>query len=314
MTLGEDTAILTLLMSPGAGPMAVHRALGTANAMGCELANLFDMPAATLEQRVPEHTGRPVQKILACDESKRVRATKLMEAVQAAGGCTVLTDSDYYPFALRETLSASMPPLLFCAGNIGLLMEPGAAIVGTRTATDPGLALSKRCGEVFAEAGITVISGGAAGVDTAAHEGTLRAGGNTIVVLPQGLLTYQPTDIIREGLSERRVCLVSEFIPDMPWQTQAAVIRNATISAMSRLVCVIEPKKTGGSIRTAKCAIQNGRRVLIYLTNPNDPVIKQLSRTHTFNILDDNRRFHEERLVAFWRSAPPIVRKQPELL
>ncbi len=98
-------------------------------------------------------------------------------------------------------------------------------------------------------------------MDAAAHGAALAAGGATVIVLPQGALSYEKPSAYGEAMRAGRVLLLSEFVPDLPWCTHAAVQRNATISVLSDGLCVIAPAKQGGSIRTARCAIERAKPV-----------------------------------------------------
>jgi DNA processing protein len=313
MSETTDTAILALMMVPGAGSLSVHRAIAAAKQLGCGLDLLFEKTAKELLERLPGHPERLTQLLLLCTPELCERAARLIQRVVDAGGLVLPITHPNYPASLLNTLGHSAPPLLFCAGDRSLLVTDSAAIVGSRVASDDGLKLAKRSAEVLAKSGVVIVSGGAAGVDTSAHEGALGAGGRTVVVLPEGILNYRMPVPIAEGFEDRRVCIVSEFAPDMPWQTQAAVVRNATISALARMVLVIEPRKTGGSIRTAQHATQQGKRVLVYLPESSDPAEKALAKGFPMNILDENNRFLPERLLGFWKTAPLPERKQKEL-
>ena len=110
---------------------------------------------------------------------------------------------------------------------------------------------------------MAVVSGGAAGVDWAAHDAALQSGGSTVIFLPQGILVYEMSSAWREAMDEGRLLLASEYLPDAPWRTYAAVSRNALIAAQARLVCVIEPRKQGGSLLTARHAVDQGKQVLV---------------------------------------------------
>jgi len=195
-----------------------------------------------------------------------------LAAIRRIGATAIPAASADYPEMVHRHLGASAPPLLFVLGNDRLLHEPAAAVVGARDPTAAGHDLGAQCARVFAERGIPVVSGGAKGVDTAAHHAALAAGGTTIVVLPQGLAGYWPTTALQAGLHADAAVIVSEFPPHTPWEVHAAVTRNATISAFGRVVCVIEPKKTGGSIRTARLAIGQGKRVFIHCAPGHDGV------------------------------------------
>ncbi|HPU96797.1 MAG TPA: DNA-processing protein DprA, partial [Candidatus Hydrogenedentes bacterium] len=107
-----------------------------------------------------------------------------------------------------------------------------------------------------------VVSGGAAGIDAAAHNAALESGGNTIFIVPADILGYCPAWI--EAAISGRALFLSESLPGALWTTHAAVQRNRLIAAMAQAVWVVEPRKEGGSIRTARIAAGLNRPVACY--------------------------------------------------
>lgn len=198
-------------------------------------------------------------------------------------------------------------------GDLALLARPSAAVVGARDPSERGLSLARACAAFFARERIPVVSGGARGIDAAAHDAALACGGATAVVLPQGLLTYRVPRPLFEAIEEGRAAIVSEFVPDTDWETRAAVTRNATISALSRLVCVIEPKKTGGSIRTARCALAQRKRVLVYCAPDQRSTGRMLKQAGAQDLVDHTGNPDPEYLQTIWRMAPQPVAQQTEL-
>jgi len=168
-----------------------------------------------------------------------------------------------YPERLEAYLEISAPPIVFLYGEPSLLRQDGCAVVGTRSPSKAGVNAARRASERIAAAGLTLVSGGAVGVDRAAHDAAVLAGGTTVIFLPQGIKTYVLPEPWRKAMDEGRLLLASEYLPDTPWQTYAAISRNALIAAQALLVCVIEPRKQGGSILTARHAVEQGKPVLV---------------------------------------------------
>jgi predicted Rossmann fold nucleotide-binding protein DprA/Smf involved in DNA uptake len=142
----------------------------------------------------------------------------------------------------------------------------------------------------------------------------LRNGGKTVVVLPQGILTYRGPALLFDAIQDGRAAVVSEFAPDMAWETHAAVTRNTTISAFSLLVCVIEPKKTGGSVRTARCALAQGKRVLVYPARGCASVVQSLSNGGALELVEGLLPVGLDELADLWRTACVHPREQETLL
>lgn len=156
------------------------------------------------------------------------------------------------------------PPItLWLRGRAPLLHDTAVAVVGARQATPAGLAVATRVARELAEAGLVVVSGMARGIDGAAHQGALDAGGRTIAVLGCGADVVYPRE---HSELARRIwesgALVSEAPPGsapLPWRFP---LRNRIISGLARAVVVIEASERSGSLITAKAALEQGRDVL----------------------------------------------------
>ncbi|MDR1409280.1 MAG: DNA-processing protein DprA [Oscillospiraceae bacterium] len=180
----------------------------------------------------------------------------------AANGWIILTpESVDYPPLLRTIIN---PPLvLFCQGETELLHHPmPLGVVGTRGASYRSRKIANRLCVSLTGAGTLIVSGGALGVDSAAHEGALAALGKTIAVLGTGLdVPYLMENApLRKRISESGV-LVTEFPPGTAAMSRNFPIRNRIISGMSRGVLVIEAGERSGSLITAGFALEQGRDV-----------------------------------------------------
>lgn len=310
----EIATIMTLLRVPGAGNKAARRAMALARSANLSLHALTELSAREIVERFPGTGEDHIVLLLSqCVPLSRETELRLLARVEQSGA-QVLTcaDSDF-PQALARDLGNRAPALLFLAGDRELLDEPAVAIVGAREVSERGAMLAAECARTFARAGLCIVSGGAAGVDTAAQGAALDEGGKTVVVLPQGLLTFRGPRQLLQAIADGRAAILSEFLPDMTWQTHAAVTRNGTISALSRLVCVIEPKKQGGSVRTARCAIEQGKRALIYCAPGYQAVGRALRQAGAGSLLDAEGQFDSGYLLAQWESAPAPPEGQGEL-
>ncbi|MEI6970773.1 MAG: DNA-processing protein DprA [bacterium] len=178
----------------------------------------------------------------------------------AALGIAILTRDDAeYPRRLCEIHD---PPLaLYVRGKL-IGTEPCIAVVGTRHATHYGRDCAERLSYQLVQAGFTVASGLALGVDTAAHKGALKAGGRTVAVIGCGLDTmYPPENKALAAEIAASGAVVSEFpLGRQPDRTTFA-IRNRVVSGMSMGVLVIEAGKTSGALITSRQALEQGRTV-----------------------------------------------------
>ncbi len=309
---GEDSrmdredinALLALLLVDGAGRVAVREVALAAQQAETPLAELVRLPTEELVRLLP-HGFDAVPPLLArLPDGNLVRAAGLLEFVEDAdAGVLVFTD-DAFPDAISSSLGSATPVLLFVLGDPALLNQPMAAIVGARKAAEKGLGLARVCATAFGKNGVPVVSGGADGVDKAAHGAVLEAGGKTVIVLPQGLLTFRPGPQLQFALEDGRATVVSEFRPDLRWERHAAVTRNATIAALAEAVCVIEPKKKGGSIRTANCAIEQGKQLLVYCDESQRATADTLAQAGALDLLDEDGQFCSDRLAELWNGRP----------
>lgn len=173
-----------------------------------------------------------------------------------------LTDKDY-----PELLSyiPNPPCVLYVKGDKSCLSGSlNIAVVGTRKATDYGIEMAREIGKDLSAAGAIVVSGGAVGVDCAAHEGALSGGGKTIAVLGCGInYAYLMSNaLLREKISQNGA-VVSEYPPDYPAYASNFPIRNRIISGLSLGTIVIEAGKKSGSLITANLANDQNRDVFV---------------------------------------------------
>ena len=170
-----------------------------------------------------------------------------------------LHDPDY-PALLRRT--PGPPRLLHVAGDPALLWHPGVAIVGSRGPTAGGRETAHEFARVLAASGLSVISGLAAGIDTAAHEGALAAGGRTIAVVATGVDIPYPS---RNAALRTRIAaegaIVSEHPPGTPARPGQFPRRNRIIAGLALGTLVVEAAHRSGALITARLAADAGREV-----------------------------------------------------
>ncbi|HEY8474366.1 MAG TPA: DNA-processing protein DprA [Natronosporangium sp.] len=215
--------------------------------------------AALLAEQLVEHDAL-LPAIDLPDQLIAEAAAQLAEWEAAGFGVhTVLDDS--YPPQLREI--RELPPVIFTRGR--LVDDTRAiAVVGSRKASDRGLRIARVVAETLAKQSITVVSGLAVGIDTAAHEAALRAGGRTVAVIGTGIRRYYPAAnrelqqrIAFEGL------VVSQFWPDAPPRRQHFPMRNAVMSGYAAATVVVEAGEHSGARTQARLAVQHGRPVVL---------------------------------------------------
>lgn len=177
---------------------------------------------------------------------------------------------DKYPPALGHI--EDFPPLLYVRGDVAALSKIGCAVVGTREASRLGTSWAKQISEIFASRDYCVVSGLALGIDTAAHEGALRAGGVTIAVMAHGLdhVTPASNKDLAKAILENRGALIAEHPPGFPPRPQEFVRRNRIQSGMSVCSVVVESGESGGAIHQGKFAHKQKRR--LYCVVPDQTV------------------------------------------
>ncbi len=165
-----------------------------------------------------------------------------------------------YPRLLREIHDP--PPVLFVRGALEPQDGLALAIVGSRHATRYGIAQAEGLARELANAGMTVVSGLARGVDAAAHRGALAAGGRTVAVVAGGLLQIYPSE--HRGLADR-VCEQGAVVSESPLTARPSARvfpqRNRIISGLCLGVCVVEAADRSGALITAHHAMEQGREV-----------------------------------------------------
>jgi len=176
-------------------------------------------------------------------------------------GISVLTwEDDDYPVRLREVHQS--PPVLYVRGEIKPVDDWSVAIVGTRRVTAYGSQVTAKIAASLAQAGVTVVSGLARGVDGVAHKAVLDAGGRTIAVLGCGLDRMYPPE--HRKLAEQITqsgALISDYAPGTPPEATNFPPRNRIISGLSKATVVVEAGQRSGALITAQFAVDQGREV-----------------------------------------------------
>ena len=220
------------------------------------LSLLGNLPRVHLTERLKNDPDLLSQASSGLEEARAVRERAERAAIQV-----IAWNDRNFPTSLA-TLT-DLPPVLWYRGQLSCTEPPAIAIVGSRAASAVAIETASRLAADVAAAGITVVSGLARGVDSAAHRAALQCG-RTIAVLGSGLDRVYPgehlalaQEIAKAGL------LVSEFPPGTPPLPHHFPMRNRLISGLSLGVVVIEASEKSGSLITASCALDQGREVMV---------------------------------------------------
>ncbi len=298
----EAAWVLAMLLRDNTGRAAVNHMRRLARRAGYSLDELSRMDAWKLLPLAHGPEEEAVRAFLQLTRRDRERAEKHLEFCQTMGVGFHLAESEHYPAVFAQKLGVQAPPLLFTCGELDLLTTPAAAVVGARRVTTEGGVLARRLGQTFAALGVTLVSGNADGVDSAAQEGAWQAGGSVIAVLPHGVGELREPRCLDQSL------YISEFAPTAPWETHAAVTRNSAIAALARLVCVIEPASMHGSAETGRSALTHGAPALVE-PHPRQPARANELRALGAGLLRPDGRLDPAYIEAAWieagAAAPP---------
>jgi DNA processing protein len=193
-----------------------------------------------------------------------------IEALAGLGGIHLMADEPDYPVPLRNI--ADPPPVLTLLGRTELLAARAMAVVGARNASGNGRFLATSLAREVSQRGLTVVSGLARGIDTAAHQGGLEGPGSTIAVLGAGIdVIYPPENADLHARIAAEGLIVSERAPGTPPLARHFPRRNRIIAGLSSAVLVVEAASRSGSLMTARLAGAEGREVLAVPGSPLDP-------------------------------------------
>jgi DNA processing protein len=195
---------------------------------------------------------------------EKVKATSIRESrlrLINSGATFITPESEFWPSGLNDLTAA--PFGLVVKGDIGILKARGIAIVGTRNPTPYGIKTAWEFATGFVDRQWTVISGGAYGIDSAAHKGSLIAEGSTIAILASGIDFVYPSGNARlfAEICENGA-LVSEVLPGIHPVPSRFLTRNRLIAAISQATLVVEAAFRSGSLRTARDAAELMRPVM----------------------------------------------------
>lgn len=194
------------------------------------------------------------------DDDSRKAVSELAERLRDDRTKILLAEDAQWPRQVNALPAA--PAYLFARGNQELLRAPAVGMCGSRHATERGLDAARMCGKTVAARGWHVVSGYAKGVDTETHLAALSGGGNTVIVLAEGILHFRRKRAF-DGLpfNSKTVLVLSQFPPTQRWTAGAAMTRNGLIVTLGGSLVVIEAGETGGTLNAGRQALKLGRPV-----------------------------------------------------
>ncbi len=166
-----------------------------------------------------------------------------------------ILDSNY-PIDIKRTLSKNAPTIISVIGNINLINQNKVGFCGSRKASEKGLDIAKDCVEQLVEKDLVIVSGYASGIDQQTHITTLKNGGSTIIVLPEGINHFRVKKELKNDWDWNRILVISEFLPNAIWSAGRAMQRNNTIISLSDIMILIESGESGGSMEAGKRTLE----------------------------------------------------------
>ena len=241
-----------ILATPGIGGARLERLkqfFGDAptvwRASAVELSRAGVLNAREIEQLTRQRSIQDPEAVLADWQTRGIRICSL--------------DDDDYPHLLRQCYNP--PPLLFYRGHLPSQANC-LAVVGSRHATPYGRNVARSYSETLSRGGVTIVSGAARGIDSAAHEGALAGGSPTIAVLGSGVdIAYPPENRKLIEQIAQTGCVISEYPPGTPPTAGRFPARNRIIAGMSVAVLVVEAAEKSGALITADFALEENRDV-----------------------------------------------------
>lgn len=251
LSQAEAFARIRLLRSPNIGPVSYRQLIARFGSAGAALDALPDLASR----------GRAPYRPASAESIERE-----VLSVRKAGARYLFHDQPDYPALLGELESA--PPILTCRGRLALASEPCVAIVGARNASAAAVKLARDFAAALAEAGFTVVSGLARGIDGAAHEGAFP---QTIGVIASGIdIAYPPQHAELQERIAKEGLLIAEQPPGTEPRGRHFPSRNRIIAGLASGTLVIEAAPQSGSLITARLAGEAGREVMAIPGSPLD--------------------------------------------
>ena len=260
---GELDAALRLIAVPGIG---VGRLRALRESFGGFAGALAAEPEGIAAALRIDASSAARMMALARDGVEVSRAERL-HAAGCGASIRMLADLEY-PDLLRA--SPDPPELLFVRGELRALPEPAVAIVGSRRATAYGKLEAGRLAAELAERGVTIVSGGARGIDAEAHRGAMRAGGRTIAVLASGFAHPYPAEHapLFDAILEAGGAVITEQLSGIEPRPELFPRRNRIIAGLSLVTVVIEAATRSGALLTARIAVDDLSRDAACLPGP----------------------------------------------
>lgn len=231
------------------------------------ISELFD------NTEVWKEIGMSSEEQLAFTEAKNELSNNafLVEDMLSQGYSILPIDAQDYPKTLKRNLKMGAPTVIFAKGNISLLNEPSVAVVGSRSADEVSLLFADKVVEKSVQEGLTIVSGYAKGIDRQALDSAIKFNGRSIIVLPQGILTFSTgfRQLYRD-IAQGNVLVISTFAPKAGWSTGLAMARNSIIYGLAEKIYVAQSDSKGGTWSGVTDGLRAGREIYVRQPKPGE--------------------------------------------
>jgi DNA processing protein len=254
--------IFYLLSCDGIGYRTIYRILNNSEITINNIDDFLSLDSKSLEQLLPKIGTKKINLLKQINEEEILSEYEELKEIQIE---LIPINSPDYPTQILERLGEDSPSILFNYGDNMILKKEGIAVVGSRDVSNQGCKMTSYLLDGFRDYDISIISGGAQGIDISAHKTALDLGMDTVLIAAEGLLNTikgKYTDF------QNRILAISQFLPNAGWNKGFAMLRNNLICALSKSVVVVEARKDGGAVHAARMALKLG--VPLYVIHPSE--------------------------------------------
>ncbi len=265
MSMTEETYYVRLQSTKGIGQKRLHALIKQLHGQNMPISELYTLTPSQIARtfHLPPKVAQAICETPPPDAINQQIHEKRIQVFPIS--------NPNYPKRLVALLGDDAPPLLYAWGNLSLLNAPTVGFCGSRQTSPKGLEIVRDTALQLVERRWVVVSGHAAGVDMTAHHTALAAGGQTIIVAPQGMLTFKLNAALRHFANAQNVLILSESYPTNGWSIGNAMARNKTIIGLSDAMILIESRREGGTFEAGKTALQYN--VPLYVIDYQEPPV-----------------------------------------
>lgn len=237
---------------------------------GKSIIDFFEFEKSTWEKEY-EITETEVELFLDAKKELSNYAFMVEDLLEQGYNILPITSQDYSPTLKKNLGRTYAPPVIYTKGNLQILKEKSIAIVGSRKANDNSLEFTDNIAKNASTDYKVVVSGFAKGVDKQALDSALKYKGQSIIVLPQGIATFQSGfKKYYKQIIEGDVLVLSTFYPKAPWSVQLAMARNPIIYGLASEIYVAESSEKGGTWSGVMDGLRKGRTIYVRKPNPRE--------------------------------------------